>query len=229
MDEKGFRLACGRRMRRMVAPFRKRESGSKEARQRESLTVIECINTQGKYVEPTVIYEGTAGPLCGWFREAREDDFWYGNSKSGFNNTAIMIEWIQLVFESDTRPDDPDEWRLLIFAGFEAHLDPDVVDFALDNNIICFSLPSHCTHEGQPLFKAVLGPLENAYAKLARNIQSSQKNAFRSFMLSLGGKPVQKTTRLLALKLTASTHLTLPRFWKNAALLSRPSAKFGIF
>jgi hypothetical protein len=166
MDEKGFRLSCGKRMRRVVARFQKREAGSKEARQRESLTVIECINTEGKYVEPTVIYEGTAGPLCGWFREEREHDFWYGNSKSGFNNTAIMIEWIQIVFEPETRPKDPNEWRLLIFDGFDAHLDPDVVDFALDHNIICFSLPSHCTHEGQPLDKAVFGPLENAYSKL---------------------------------------------------------------
>jgi hypothetical protein len=82
------------------------------------------------------IYEGTACALCGWFREERVYDFWYGNSKSGFNNTAIMIERIQIVFEPRTRPEDPNEWRLLIFDGFDVHLDPDVVDFAIDHNIM---------------------------------------------------------------------------------------------
>jgi hypothetical protein len=78
---------------------------TEQARQRESLTVVECINTEGKYVEPTVLYEGTAGPLSGWFRLQQERDFWYGNAKSGFNNTAIMIEWIQIVFQPETRPE----------------------------------------------------------------------------------------------------------------------------
>jgi hypothetical protein len=50
MDEKGFGLACGRRMRRVVAHFQKREVGSKEAWQREFLIFIECINTDGKYL-----------------------------------------------------------------------------------------------------------------------------------------------------------------------------------
>jgi hypothetical protein len=40
------------------------------------------------------------------------------------------------------------------------------VNFAKDHKITCFSLPSHCTHEGQPLDKALFGPMEHEYSEL---------------------------------------------------------------
>jgi hypothetical protein len=166
MDEKGFRLSCGCKKKRLVQRFRRREAGSKEPRKRESLTVVECMNPDGKYVTPLVIYQSKAGPLCGWFREERPEDYWYTTAEKGFSNTAISVRWMQQVFEPETRPADPNEWRILIFDGFDAHLDPKVVDYAKDHKISCFSLPSHCTHEGQPLDKALFGPMEHAYSEL---------------------------------------------------------------
>jgi hypothetical protein len=165
-DEKGFRLACGGKKKRVVQRFARREHGSKEPRKRESLTVVECMSPDGRYVTPLVIYMSKAGPLCGWFREERKEDYWYTTAEKGFNNTAIFVQWMKKVFEPETRPADPNEWRILIFDGFDAHLDPKVVDFAVDHKISCFSLPPHCTHEGQPLDKALFGPMAHEYSEL---------------------------------------------------------------
>jgi hypothetical protein len=68
------------------------------------------------------------------------------------------------VFEPGTRRVNPNEWRILIFDGFDAHLEPKVVDFAVDHKISCFFLTSHCTHEGQPLDKALFGPIAHKYS-----------------------------------------------------------------
>jgi hypothetical protein len=166
MDEKGFRLSCECKKKRIVQRFRRREPKSKEPRKRESLTVVECMSPEGKYITPLVIYQSKAGPLCGWFREYRKEHYWYTTAEKGFNNTAISRRWIEQIFEPETRPTNPNEWRILIFDGFDAHLDPTVVDFANAHKISCFSLPSHCTHEGQPLDKALFGPMEHAYSEL---------------------------------------------------------------
>jgi hypothetical protein len=55
----------------------------------QSLTVVECMSPEGKYVTPLVICQSKAGPPCGWFREYRKEDYWYTTAEKGFNNTAV--------------------------------------------------------------------------------------------------------------------------------------------
>jgi hypothetical protein len=157
--------------------------------------------------------------ICGWFRGQQENNLSYGTAKSGFNNRGIMIEWIQIVFQPETRPEARNEGRPPLFDGSNAHLDPDIVYNAVDHNIICFSMPSHCTHEGQPVDKAVLRPwrmpIQNS---LRRSTPSSPKNASRNSTLSLGVKHAQRKNRFLASRLLGSTYSILPRFWRNPAL-----------
>jgi hypothetical protein len=74
MDEKGFRLSCGGKKKRIVQRFAPREHVLKEPRKRESLTVVECMSPEGRYVTPLVIYMFKAGPPGGWFQETRQED-----------------------------------------------------------------------------------------------------------------------------------------------------------
>lgn len=49
---------------------------------------------------------------------------------------------------------------MLIFDGFEGHLKPAVINYAIDNHhdIILFCLPVHTSHKTQPLDVGVFGP-----------------------------------------------------------------------
>lgn len=57
------------------------------------------------------------------------------------------------------RYSDSNEWRLLLFDGFEGHLTAEVIDFCLEHHIIVFCLPAHISHKTQPLDTSVFGPL----------------------------------------------------------------------
>lgn len=102
MDEKGWRFGIGMKRKRMVRWGS--DKGYKEHTNRESCTIIETINPQGRYLTPVVIWKGVAGHLCGWYRSETKENYWYGTSPKGFNTQRLTIQYLKKNFDPETRP-----------------------------------------------------------------------------------------------------------------------------
>lgn len=102
IDEKGFILGLGEPRKRIVSKAR-RDPVFKEDHSRESCTVVEGISAEGKVLPPLIIYRGEHF-LCGWFREEKEEVYWYGHSTKGYTNNQLTLEYFEKIFEPETRP-----------------------------------------------------------------------------------------------------------------------------
>lgn len=103
MDEKRFRLGIGKRRKRII-PRWCLEKTFKEQTNRESCTVIDTGSAIGRFLTPIIIWKSKAGHLCGWYRDSMKENYWYGYSSTGYNNTGITLEYLEKVFEPETKP-----------------------------------------------------------------------------------------------------------------------------
>jgi DDE superfamily endonuclease len=73
-------------------------------------------------------------------------------------------------FEKQTRPDHPEEWRLLVYDGHGSHMSLEFITYCWDHMMVPFLLPSHTTHLLQPLDVGVFQPLKQHH----QNIMAEQ-------------------------------------------------------
>lgn len=72
---------------------------------------------------------------------------------------------------------------MLIFDGFESHIQLDLLEFCLDNKIIPFCLPTHTLHVLQPLDVGVFSPLKTYYRQEVSNLHTAiTRNEFHNLL-----------------------------------------------
>jgi hypothetical protein len=183
MDETGFILGVGDVTKRLCRNVRQ-NAVFKEFKNRESCSVVDAISTDGFAVTPLIIFKGSHH-LAGWHKDAKLKSYWYGHSPKGYNNSILCLEYLKLIFEPETalRLENASEWRLLIFDGFESHLQLEIIEFCLDNNIIPLCLPSHTSHVLQPLDVGVFSPLKKYYRQEVSKLRCPvTKNTFPNLL-----------------------------------------------
>src|SRR5438270_6340002 len=74
---------------------------------------------------------------------------------------------------------------MLIYDGFKAHLDYEVIDFLLSHHIIAFCLPAHSSHRIQPLDVSVFSSLSPVYKNQISKRKHVVKKKIFSFLLAV--------------------------------------------
>ena len=128
---------------------------------RTSVTAIEYISADGRYLDPMIIWPATIHrsnwttfPTPGWQ---------YAYSESGYTDSKISLEWLKCIFHSQTQERANKKPQVLICDGFGTHETLEILEFCFENNIILCCLPSHTSHKLQPYDVAVFAPLKTAY------------------------------------------------------------------
>ena len=83
-------------------------------------------------------------------------------SESGWSNTEIFKKYLSDHFVKYVQGSS-DSYKLVLYDGHKTHLHPDIIQWALKNNIVLFVLPAHSSHILQPLDVAVLAPFKNTF------------------------------------------------------------------
>jgi hypothetical protein len=86
----------------------------------------------------------------------------------GWTDNNIRYEWFEQCFEPQTRPDDKNEWRLLIVDGHASYVTTKAIKFCLAYKIVFLCLPLHATHILQLLDVRIFAPLAALYKKGVR-------------------------------------------------------------
>ncbi|SJX62175.1 related to transposase [Sporisorium reilianum f. sp. reilianum] len=137
---------------------------------RESAMVIKCIGSGGQVLPLLIITKGKHHTIG---EQRRMQDIlasWhFSKSDNGWTNNKIALEWLENVFNRNTRLLMPSEWHLLIINSHRSHMSQAFCDALWAHQIIPFLLPPHATHVMQLLDVSIFGPLMAAYCRIISN------------------------------------------------------------
>ncbi|KAL0935759.1 transposase [Colletotrichum truncatum] len=135
---------------------------------REWVTVIQAINSQGESIPPYIIVAGQYH-LSSWYTETSLPGDWaIATSENGWTTNERGIDWIRH-FDIYTKPRTSGKYRLLVVDGHESHHSAAFELFCQENNIITLCMPAHSSHLLQPLDVGCFQPLKNAYGRQIEN------------------------------------------------------------
>ncbi|KAI1525550.1 DDE-1 multi-domain protein [Pyrenophora tritici-repentis] len=173
MDETGVMLSMLGTVKVLVGKDDMRDYRGARVK-RTMVTAIECISGDGRYLDPMIIWPAathrsnwTTFPTPGWQ---------YACSDTGYTDSYISLQWLQRIFDPETRERARGKPRVLICDGFGTHETLEVLEFCFANNIILCRLPSHTSHKLQPCDVAVFAPLKAAYREQAERLERGGVN-----------------------------------------------------
>jgi len=141
---------------------------------RTTVTAIECISADGRYLKPMIIWPATTHrsnwttfPTPGWQ---------YACSESGYTDSKISLEWLKHIFDPQTKERANEKPRVLICDGFGTHGTLEILEYCFENNVILCRLPSHTSHKLQPCDVAVFAPLKSAYRERVERLERGGVN-----------------------------------------------------
>ncbi|XP_050304919.1 uncharacterized protein LOC126742315 [Anthonomus grandis grandis] len=136
----------------------------------ETISVMACCSAEGTFIPPYYIFKGK-NKKEDWHEGMPPGSTIRMSEKSAYVNSEIFLEWLRTHF----LPRKPSGKTLLIVDGHTSHTtNLDLLEFAEQNDIILFCLPSHTTHYLQPLDRAFFKSLKsNFYAECRFMIQNN--------------------------------------------------------
>jgi hypothetical protein len=131
---------------------------------REWVTVIQSINSQGWAIPPFIIVAGKHH-LTNWYEDSTLPSDWViATTHNGWTTNEKGVEWIRH-YEKHTEPRSCGAYRLLIMDGHESHHSMEFELFCQEKRIITLCMPAHSSHILQPLDVGCFGPLKKAYGR----------------------------------------------------------------
>ncbi|KAJ8877907.1 hypothetical protein PR048_022366 [Dryococelus australis] len=137
----------------------KRNVMSVTAKEREeTLTVLTCVRATGVFLPPFVILKGET------MKQELRDNLPPGSVVFMSDSCYITVELFRkFLGHFVTHKRQGKKTNLLVLDGHSTHVsDPDILQFAVDNNIIMISIPPHTLHYIQPLVRSFFRSLKIA-------------------------------------------------------------------
>lgn len=131
---------------------------------REWVTAIQGVNSQGWAIPPYLIFKGR-WHLASWYeKEQFPSDWRIAVSENGWTTNEVTLDWLKH-FDKYTRSKISGVYRLLILDGHESHHSIAFEEYCRTNNILALCMPPHSSHLLQPLDVGCFGPLKKAYSR----------------------------------------------------------------
>ncbi|SPO24638.1 related to transposase [Ustilago trichophora] len=211
MDETGFMFGQAR-SERIIVP-----SGEPAARYkaqpgtRESATIIKCIGSGGQVLSPLIITKGWVHTVGEQRQMEGVPGSWrFAKTDNGWTSHALGLEWLETIFEPETRPSTPSTWRLLIIDGHKSHTSAPFLDLCWNRNLIPFLLPAHATHVMQPLDVSIFGPLSASVKRLILDAATHVSDVDKPMFVTMYAQAREKVlTQARAWKAFSDSGITL--------------------
>ena len=176
-DETGFTM--GQITPTMVVTSSERKNKPKLAQpgNREWVTVIQGVNSQGWAVPPFIVVKGKYH-LSSWYEDSPLPKDWkISVSPNGWTTNEITADWLQH-FNEHTKGRTTGVYRLLVLDGHESHHSDTFEDYCKHNNIVTVCMPAHSSHLLQPLDVACFAPLKKGVWRANRETRPGPDYAY---------------------------------------------------
>ncbi|KAJ0126560.1 Uncharacterized protein HZ326_30333 [Fusarium oxysporum f. sp. albedinis] len=199
-DETGFMM--GMISTGMVVTGTERRSNAKLAQpgNREWITVVQGISSQGWWLPPFIIVAGQFH-LSTWYQDSTLPQDWViATTENGWTTNERGLEWVRH-FDKQTKPRTTGEYRLLILDGHESHLSVHFELYCKQNKIVTLCMPSHSSHMLQPLDFGCFGLLKQAYGRqIERKMRAgtthiTKEDFFPAFLAAFQESMTEKNIR----------------------------------
>ena len=154
-DESGFPLSA-----RVGKPVGCRSVNKVTSGNKQQITTLACYNAAGDIVPPFHVFPGERfkqNPL----QDAVPNSY-FGRSDNGWMTTSLFYGWLGNHFVKCIPPSRP---VVLIVDGHGSHIDMEVSKLAIENQVLLYCLPPHCTHCLQPCDVGFFKPLKSNWDK----------------------------------------------------------------
>ena len=125
-------------------------------------TILGCGNALGYQIPPYFVFAGAR------MRQELLEGCTPGTdgtvSQSGWPNSEIFQTYLQEHFIRFAKGGSGDQKILLLYDGLRSHISPNLIDWAVDHNIILYVLPPHTSHILQPMDVGCFGPFSKIYS-----------------------------------------------------------------
>lgn len=130
--------------------------------QHEKVTVLTCVSAAGNSIPPMFIFKSLSGRVPTRVGEGAPTGTLFTGQKSGWIDKDLYLKWFREVFLKYIPMERP---VLLLVDGHKAHVTQDVIEVAVENQILVFCLPAHASHLLQPIDLSLFGPLNKGWVK----------------------------------------------------------------
>ena len=164
-DETGFAMGIVATAKVITQADKRSRPSLVQPGNREWVTAIETINASGWVLPPMVIFAGKTHRTV-WFENAEIPSDWtIAVSDNGWTNDQLGFDWLQSVFEPNTKDRTKGVYRLLILDGHNSHLTPRFDLFCTEHKIVPICMPPHSSHILQPLDVSCFSVLKRSYGR----------------------------------------------------------------
>ena len=167
MDEMGLELQHAPRS--VVARKGTRYLQSRTSGNKETITVIACINAAGDKIPPHVIAKGkTERALHSFDLSSAPDGTKWSVPAKGWTKQGIARLWFESMFLPNIGPGRP---QILILDGHNSHNFVELIELAIVNQIDSVELPVHTSNWLQPCDRTVFKP-KDAYGDVCQQLMN---------------------------------------------------------
>lgn len=138
--------------------------------EKQSITVLCNVSTNGGIVPPFIVY-----PLQRISKEIVQsvpDEWGIGRSDSGWMTGETFLHYIKEIFLPSLLQNNILFPVLLLVEGHKSHINMDLHEFFVQNQIILYCLQPNTTHILQPCDVGIFGPLKAAWKTVVRNFKN---------------------------------------------------------
>jgi hypothetical protein len=158
-DETGFSMGLISTSKVVTGAERRGRPKAKQPGNREWVTAVHCINTEGWQIPPMIILKGKEHQAS-WYQIPGLPTSWQLSvSENGWINDSLAVDWIKH-FNKHTKSLRKGSKRLLIMDGHGSHHTAQFEAFCKEEGILTLCMPPHSSHLLQPLDVACFGPLK---------------------------------------------------------------------
>ena len=134
-DETGFQMGVITTAKVITGSERANRPVTLQPGNREWVTVIESIASNGWSLPPMVIFEGKVH-ISTWYTDQLPLDWTIGVSENGWTTDSLGLTWLTDVFEKHTKDRTKGVYRLLVLDGHGSHSTPEFDLFCKEHSII---------------------------------------------------------------------------------------------
>ena len=214
LDEIGISVGDGNSTIKVVA-----KKGSKAVRftspdNREWMSIMTCVNAVGSYISNLYIFKRKTKPQINYIRDC-EAGVTMTFQENGYMTFEIFLEWLGHFKNNVLGGMSKENKHLLILDGHASHVTNEVIRFGRENGLDILILPSHCSHELQPLDMAVFHPFKLNLAmekmnKMRNNPQWVQGATMKSMLAEMSSKDLAKALKAETIKSGFATTCIYP-------------------
>ena len=171
-DETGFMMGFITTGMVVTSSDRQGKAKTVQPGNREWVTVIQAVNSQGWTVPPYIVVKGQKH-LVTWYEDARLPADWRVNtSLNGWKTNETGADWIKH-FHEFTKDRNKGAYRLPILDGHERHHSTKFELHCQENKSITLYMPAHSSHILQPLDVGCFSPLKKAYGRQIEHLMKA--------------------------------------------------------